>query len=134
MNKYTKLLVKDIQNNYEEKERLLNILKSALTKLRPSTKSKNIDSFATKGAIPMISRLNPKTKYNGIPKPQRAMTAKYRPNLARKRQSSRPTTVNSKSSRINFISGLSSKNMSNISSNVILAMQMTKNNSMQDLK
>ena len=42
--------------------------------------------------IPVISRLN-KNKYNGIPKPNRALTAKYRPVLPKPR----PTTVSASS-------------------------------------
>ena len=65
---------------------IINRLKLIKPKIRTKISKGSIDvsndSFLGKKSIPVISRLN-KSRYNGIPRPARAMTAKYRPNIPR---------------------------------------------------
>lgn len=136
LNKYTKISIQEFKSDPEEKEKLLNILNAAILKLKPQNKANSIDSFAAKQAIPLISRLKPKPKFNGIPKPQRATTAKFRPNMEKIKQRSRPTTVNSKSTRMrNKLGSMGSFNMNtnNFTENPIIITQVVKNYSSRDL-
>lgn len=78
----------------------LNLVKPKSQRSREQNSCVDVshDSFVDKNPIPIISRLK-KTRYNGIPKPARALTAKYRHGLPKPR----PTSVSTSSSRLNYV-------------------------------
>lgn len=105
LSKYFKMTIYELLQDKDEQGTLTTTLTTMIDRLKlikPKTqraKSKNSnldfsnDSFIGKNPIPMMSRLK-KSKYNGIPRPTRALTAKYRPNIPRPR----PTSVSAKDS------------------------------------
>jgi hypothetical protein len=98
--------IKDILVNKKEQLELAESLHTIIDRLKlinpkiyrsqnRNTSEDITDSFSNAKPIPMMSRLK-KTRYNGIPKPTRALTAKYRPNVPKPR----PASVSAKSFRI----------------------------------
>ncbi|CAI2383352.1 unnamed protein product [Moneuplotes crassus] len=103
LERYFSMTVNELVKDKREQEVLGNELVSIINRLKlvkpRSNKGKNSmtnidisshDSFNEKHSIPVISRLR-KGKYNGIPRPNRALTAKYRPMMAK--NSLRPPTA-----------------------------------------
>lgn len=87
------------------------------------------DSFIGRNPIPVISRLK-KSRYNGIPRPSRAMTAKYRPNVPKPR----PTSMSNSSTALKYMPKSSKPELSGVlaasSSNSFVKPIVTKIESM----
>jgi len=97
--------ISELLKNKTEQEILSTTLISIINRLRlvkpqpqkgkitKSSYNPSNDSFLGNNPIPMISRLK-KSRHNGIPRPSRALTAKYRPGIPRP-GINRPPTANS---------------------------------------
>lgn len=110
LSKYFKMTINELLSNKTEQAILSNELKSIIERLnlvKPKSQrsrdqnscvNASNDSFIDKNPIPIISRLK-KSRYNGIPRPARALTAKYRQGLPKPR----PTSVSTNSSRLKYM-------------------------------
>ncbi|CAI2383344.1 unnamed protein product [Moneuplotes crassus] len=103
LSKYFSMTVKDLMNDKHEQGILSNsliaminrlrLVKPRVEKRRNSRTNFNLsvhDSFSGKQPIPAIGRMR-RVNYNGIPRPNRALTAKYRP--VKTQKSFRPPTA-----------------------------------------